>query len=242
MIYKGKTKKLAQKLYHDDEQRRLNKLVGGWSFELFIMLVIFADAVVLGMMTSPTVSFYYDSELYLLDRIFMGIFIIEMFLRIFAQKRAFFRSGWNIFDLTIVAISSLPFMGLFIVLRMFRLLRLIKYGNRVPGVKRFVQVFLAVLPVLVSFVMIFAIFFYAFAVIAVNLYGDTFAGFSSLGMSMFSLLQIFTLDGWASLIARPVMVVYPNAWIFFVSWMLVSFWLVVSFIATAVGQVKVSDD
>lgn len=237
MAEKKKTNKLMDKMYHDDEQRRLAKLVSGWSFELFIMLVILADAAVLGMMTSPTVSFYYDRVLFLLDRIFMGIFIVEMFLRILALKRTFFRSGWNIFDLVVVGVSSLPFMSMFIVLRMFRLLRLIKYGNRLPYTKKFVQVFLSLLPVFTSFLMIFAIFFYAFAVIAVNFYGDTFASFSSLGMAMFSLLQVFTLDGWASAIARPIMVVYPDAWLFFVSWLVVLFLLVTSFVASAVAMV-----
>lgn len=237
MVEKKKTKKMAEVMYYDDEQRRLAKLVNGMSFDFFIMFVILADAVVLGMMTSPTISFYYDSVLYLLDRIFMGIFIVEMFLKIFALKRNFFKSGWNIFDLIIVCISSLPFMSMFIVLRTFRLLRLIKYGNRLPYTQRFVKVFLGLMPSFMAFLIIFSVFFYVFAVIAVNLYGDTFAGFGSLGMAMFTLLQVFTLDDWASSIARPVMVVYPEAWVFFGSLVMISFLLIVSFIVSSISQI-----
>lgn len=229
---KKPSKKMVDNLYYND-QRRLVKLVGSKGFDMFIMLVILADAIVQGLMTSPTMTFYYDSVLFLLDRIFMGIFITEMLLKILALKAGFFKSGWNIFDLVIVAISALPLMSIFIVLRTFRLLRVIKFENRNDRVSRIVKVFLHLLPIFSAFLSIFIVFFYVFAIMAVNLYGDTFVIFGTLGSAMFSLLQVFTLDGWATAIARPVMMVYPNAWIFFGAFLLVMFLLSLSFIITA---------
>lgn len=228
--------KFVNQLYYNDDQRRLAKLVTGFSFDMFIMGVILADAVVLGLLTSPTMEFYFDNGLFLLDRVFMGIFMAEMFLKIFALKRTFFKSGWNIFDLSIVVISSLPFMSAFIILRTFRLFRLLKYVGRFSRMSNLIQVFLVLLPSFVSFLAVFAVFFYVFAIIAVNLFGDTFAAFENLGRSIFTLVQVFTLDGWASLIARPVMMVYPHAWIFFISVVLFSFLLVVSFVVSAIVQ------
>lgn len=230
-------KKLIGQLYYNDDQRRLAKLVTGFSFDIFIMTVILADAVVLGLMTSPTIEFYFDNGLFLLDRVFMGIFLAEMFLKIVALKKRFFASGWNIFDLVIVLISSLPFMSAFIVLRTFRLFRLLKYINHFSRMNSLVKVFLDLLPSFASFLAIFAVFFYVFAIIGVNLYGDTFGAFGSLGAAVFTLLQVFTLDGWASTIARPVMVVYPDAWLYFLSVVFFSALLAVSFAASAVAQV-----
>ena len=230
-------KKFIDQLYYNDDQRRLAKLVTGFSFDMFIMLIILADAVVLGLLTSPTMEFYFDNGLFLLDRLFMGIFMAEMFLKILALKKKFFTSGWNVFDLCIVVISSLPFMSAFIVLRTFRLFRLLKYVDRFSKMNNLVRVFLDLLPSFFSFLAIFAVFFYVFAIIAVSLYGETFAAFGSLGAAMFTLLQVFTLDGWASAIARPVMLVYPHAWIFFSSVLLFSFLLVVSFVVSAIRQV-----
>ena len=83
-------KKFVDTLYYDDDQRRLTKLVTGFTFEMFIMFVILANAVVLGLMTSPTMDFYYGNLLYLLDRVFMGVFIVEMLLKMFALKKKFF--------------------------------------------------------------------------------------------------------------------------------------------------------
>lgn len=235
---KSTSKKLIDKLYYNDDQRRLAKLVTGFSFDMFIMAVILADAVVLGLLTSPTMEFYFNNGLFLLDRVFMGIFMAEMFLKIVALKKNFFKSGWNIFDLVIVVVSSLPFMSAFIILRTFRLFRLLKYINRFSKMNNLVQVFLELLPLFVSSLVIFSVFFYVFAIIAVSLYGDTFAVFGNLGSAMFTLLQMFTLDGWASSIARPVMVIYPDSWMFFGSVLLFSFLLVISFIVSAVVQVQ----
>lgn len=237
MVSKKRAAKKIMQLYYNDDQRRLAKLVTGFSFDMFIMAVILADAIVLGLMTSPTMEFYFDNGLFLLDRVFMGIFMAEMFLKIFALKRKFFQSGWNIFDLVIVLVSSLPFMSAFIVLRTFRLFRLLKYVNRFNKMHNLIKVFLELLPSFISFLIVFAVFFYGFAIIAVNLYGDSFIAFSDLGNALFTLLQVFTLDGWASIIARPVMLIYPDAWMFFACVVLVSFLLMISFLVTAISQI-----
>ena len=229
--------KIVKKLYYKDDRRRLAKLVSGFSFDMFIMSVILLDAVVLGMMTSEKLNFYFNNGLFLLDRLFMGIFIVEMFLKIYALKKKFFESGWNIFDLVIVACSSIPSASAFIILRTFRLFRLFKYVHHFSKMHNLVEVFIELLPTFVSFIAVSAIFSYVFAIIAVSLFGDVFAAFSTLGASMFTLLQVFTLDGWASTIARPVMMVFPHAWLYFLGLVVLGFLIVVSFVVSAIRQV-----
>ena len=229
--------KIVKKLYYKDDRRRLAKLVSGFSFDMFIMSVILLDAVVLGMMTSEKLNFYFNNGLFLLDRLFMGIFIVEMFLKIYALKKKFFESGWNIFDLVIVACSSIPSASAFIILRTFRLFRLFKYVHHFSKMHNLVEVFIELLPTFVSFIAVSAIFSYVFSIIAVSLFGDVFAAFSTLGASMFTLLQVFTLDGWASTIARPVMMVFPHAWLYFLSLVVLGFLIVVSFVVSAIRQV-----
>lgn len=231
------TKNIRGKLYYKDDQRRLAKLVTGFNFDIFIMSIILLDAVIIGFLASGTVGFYFFNGLFLLDRLFMGIFIVEMFLKIYALKKNFFTSGWNVFDLVIVAVSSIPAASTFIVLRTFRLFRLLKYIHRFSKMHGIVEVFIALLPTFAAFLGIFAIFFYVFAIIAMSLYGDVFGSFANLGSSMFTLLQVFTLDDWASAIARPVMLVFPHAWLFFGTVVIFSFLLVVSFVTSAILQI-----
>lgn len=232
----GKTKKFVDSLYYDDDQRRLTKLVTGFTFEMFIMFVILANAVVLGLMTSPTMDFYYGNLLYFLDRLFMGIFIVEMFLKIFALKKKFFKSGWNIFDLIIVVISSVPVASSFIVFRTFRLFRLFKYVSKFARMDKLIGIFLELLPLFFAFLGIFVISFYVFAILAVNFYGDSFSMFADLGMAMYTLVKLFVMDGWMSAVAREISFIYPQAWIFFGSVALFSFLFVVSFLVAAITQ------
>lgn len=229
-------KKIVENLYYDDERRRLTKLVKGFSFEMFIMSVILANAVVLGLMTSPTMDFYYGNLLYLLDRVFMGVFIVEMLLKIIALKKKFFKSGWNIFDLTIVAISSLPVLSSFIVFRTFRLFRLFKYVSKFAKMDKLIKIFLELLPLFFAFMGIFVISFYVFAILAVNFYGTSFAIFADLGVAMYSLVKMFLVEGWMGIVARQVMAIYPQAWLFFGSVGLFSFLFVVSFLVASITQ------
>ena len=221
----------------EKDKRKVKKLVEGTNFDLFILSLICIDAVALGFMTSEITNVFFDHVLFILDRLCMAIFIMEMLMKIYAYGKGFFKNGWNVFDFVIVAISSVPFASYFIVLRTFRLFRSLKYVNKFSRLKFIINTFIALLPIFGAMLAVFAIFFYVFSIIAVCLFGDIFVEFASLGDSMFTLLQVFSLDGWAASIARPVMSVFPHAWIFLVAFLFISFLIILSFLLSAIGEV-----
>lgn len=229
--------KMMMKKAWEKDKRKVKKLVEGTNFDLFILSLICVDAMALGFMTSEITNVFFDHVLFILDRLCMAIFIMEMLMKIYAYGKGFFKNGWNVFDFVIVAISSVPFASYFIVLRTFRLFRSLKYVNKFSRLKFIINTFIALLPIFGAMLAVFAIFFYVFSIIAVCLFGDIFVEFASLGDSMFTLLQVFSLDGWASNIARPVMSVFPHAWIFFVSFLFISFLIILSFVLSAIGEV-----
>ena len=53
---RSRKNKFIHKVLGTDDKRKLIKLVGGTSFDLFIMGIILADAIVLGLMTSEVMS------------------------------------------------------------------------------------------------------------------------------------------------------------------------------------------
>ena len=56
-----------------------------------------------------------------------------------------------------------------------------------------------------------------------GLFGDQFPEwFGSIGASMYTLFQVMTLESWSMGIVRPVMELYPYAWVFFVPFILVA--------------------
>lgn len=221
----------------ETDRRRVKKLVEGKNFDFLIMSLICMDAVILGLMTSDAMNRFFEGELFILDRLFMAIFIIEMIMKIFAFGKKFFKSGWNVFDFAVIAISSVPFASWFIIFRTFRLFRLLRYVNKFTRLKQMINTFLALLPNFMAMLLVMAVFFYVFAIMAVCLFGDVFIEFSDLGSSLFALLQVVTLDGWASNIARPVMAVFPHSWLFFVSFVFISFLITVSFLMSVVSEV-----
>jgi voltage-gated sodium channel len=80
-----------------------------------------------------------------------------------------------------------------------------------------------------SVFLLMAIIFYIGAVISTTLFGESFPDwFGTLALSAYSLFQIMTLESWSMGIVRPVMEVYPYAWVFFVPFILLTTFAVVN--------------
>jgi voltage-gated sodium channel len=197
----------------------------------FIIAVILVNAVTLGLETFPEVMARAGGLILAIDRICLGIFVVELTLRLYAQGLRFFRSGWNIFDFVIVGISLLPATGGFSVLRALRILRVLRVVSVVPSLRRVVDGLGRALPGMGSVFLLIMIIYYIAAVMATKLFGASFPQwFGGLDATAFTLFQIMTLEGWSGEIVRPVMEVYPYAWAFFVPFILITTFAVLNLI------------
>ena len=188
-----------------------------------IMALIIINAIILGLETVPTVMASYGEILVTIDKIILGVFVIEILLRIIAHRLRFFRDPWSIFDFAVVGIALVPSSGPFAVLRALRVLRVLRILTIVPSMRRVVGALLDSIPGLGSIALVLMLLYYVFAVIATKLFGANFPQwFGSIGESLYSLFQIMTLESWSMGIVRPVMEVHPNAWIFFVIFILIA--------------------
>ena len=126
------------------------------------------------------------------------------------------------------------------MLRALRVLRVLRLVTLVPSMRRVVAGLLSALPGLGSVVAIIGLIFYVAAVIATRLFGAEFPQwFGTMGESAFTLFQIMTLESWAMGIVRPVMEVFPLAWMFFLVFILAStFTLLNLFIAVIVNAIQ----
>jgi len=189
----------------------------------FIMLLIVVNAIILGLETVPAAMAAYGSLLLAVDQVILGVFVVEILLRIYAHRLAFFRDPWSLFDFFVVGIALVPSSGPFAVLRALRILRVLRLLTLVPSMRRVVGALLASIPGLGSIALVLMLIYYVFAVIATKLFGENFPQwFGSIGESLYSLFQIMTLESWSMGIVRPVMVEHPNAWIFFVIFILIA--------------------
>lgn len=218
-----------------DERDKARKVVEDRNFDYLIMFLICMDAVVLGLLTVGFRDVNFSTVLFLLDRLCMAIFIVEMLMKMYAYGPKFFKSGWNIFDLTVITVSSLPVASYLIVLRTFRLFRLLRYVNTFRPMKNIINILLMILPNFAAMFVVLSVFTYVFGIMSVSLFGDVFVEFSDLPSALLALIQTLSLDGWISGIARPVMSVFPYAWIFFLAFVMISSLTFVSFLLSVIS-------
>ena len=209
-------------------------------FQRFILLIIGCNTAVLGFETSKELMASFGPFLVAIDRISLTIFLLEVCLKLFAYRTAYFRDPWNIFDFTIVSIALFPANEAFSVLRALRILRAFRFISMVPKMRMVVQAFLHAIPGMGSIMLLMSLVFYVFAVMATNFFGDAFdAWFGSVGSSLYSLFQIMTLESWSMGIVRPVMTQFPLAWAFFIPFILVTTFAVLNlFVAIVVNSMQ----
>ncbi len=209
--------------------QRLQTIIDAPAFGHFITGVILFNAVLLGMETSPTLMEMAGPVIVTLDQLCLAIFVAEISMKLIATGRNFFKNGWNNFDFLIVGIALVPSAGSLSVLRALRILRVLRVISVAPRLRRVVEGFISALPGMASVFLLMAILFYIGAVISTKLFSQSFPDwFGDLGLSAYTLFQIMTLESWSMGIVRPVMQVYPYAWVFFVPFIMVTTFAVVN--------------
>ena len=208
---------------------KVRQLVETRAFERFIIAVIVINAIGLGLETSPAIMARFGSVIVALDAIALGIFVVELTLKLFAYGWRFFRNGWNVFDFAIVTVALMPAAGAFSVLRALRILRALRLISVVPSMRKVIIGLFSAIPSIGTVIVMLLLLFYISGVIATKLFGGEFPEwFGTLGASLYSLFQIMTLESWSMGIVRPVMEVFPYAWAFFVPFILLTSFIVLN--------------
>lgn len=218
----------------------LRTLIESRRFEAVIIVLIVVNAITLGVETSPAAMARFGGILVALDRIVLAIFVVELIARFLVYRLAFFRDPWRIFDFFVVAVALVPATGNMSVLRALRILRVLRLISVVPSLRRVVGGFIAALPGMGSVVLLLSLVFYVFAVMATKLYGESFPDrFGDIAISLYTLFQIMTLEGWSDGVVRPIMDVHPYAWVFFLPFIvLTSFAVLNLFIGIIVSAME----
>ncbi|KAI8829508.1 Ion transport protein-domain-containing protein [Chytriomyces cf. hyalinus JEL632] len=176
----------------------------GDAFRLFMLLVIVANSVMIGLQTNYTWDAQYGDVFYILDFSFLAIYIMEILFKWFYGFTQFWKSGWNWFDLLIVALSLIGsyipifsnagILRLLRVLRAFRTLRSITILN---GLQVVVQTILDSIPDMLNVTLLLLVIMFIWAVVGVTLFSSVLPDyFGDLGSTMFTLFVMATQIGW----------------------------------------------
>ena len=204
-------------------------------FQNFIMLLIILNGITMGIETSKEYASNFSGFFDLFNTFVVTAFTLEIILRIYVHKASFFKDPWSIFDFVIVAMSLVPASAGFEIFRILRVLRLFRLMTVVPQMRKIISALLSVIPGIASIAALLSLFFYIFAIMSTQLYGETFPQwFGTLGESFYTLFQIMTLESWSMGIVRPIMEVHPLAWVFFVPFIFFSTFIIVNLIIAIV--------
>ena len=174
-------------------------------FNNFILFVICLAAVVVGLQTYKNFEAQYHVTLNALDSIILGIFILEVIVKIIAYGKKplkYFKNSWNIFDFSIVVVCILPIESneFVAVLRLARVLRVLKLVSALPRLQVLVGAVLKSVPSIGYVFLLASLHFYIYGCMATFLYSDNDPiHFRNLQTSMLSLFRAVTLEDWTDL-------------------------------------------
>ncbi|MFT5210813.1 MAG: voltage-gated sodium channel [Flavobacterium sp.] len=190
------------------------------SFELFIIIIIIASALLVGAKTYDMPESVFQL-LRVMDWLITVIFVVEISIRFAAEERKldFFRSMWNVFDTLIVLISLIPIENtdMALVARLVRVFRVMRMVSIIPELRMLLNSLLVALPRLGYVMALMFIIFYIYAAVGslffeeVNevLWGD-------IAISMLTLFRVMTFEDWTD-VMYETMAVYSWSWVYFVS-------------------------
>lgn len=227
--------------------KMLHRIHASPRFGQIILAIILFNTFLLTLGTVTALSASMAHIVAVLDGCCIAAYVVEFLIKIICEKKCYFTSGWNIFDFSILVVALLPFSHYVTVLRALRIVRAFRMVSMFPAIKRVVSALVISIPGLVSTALLLMLVFLVFGVMGVKLFGASFpVWFGHLGRSMFSLFQIMTLESWSMGIVRPIMQVYPYAWLFFVPFILVSAFILLNFligiVVDAIAHLKHRDE
>ena len=214
---------------------RCARIAASGRFQAFIVAVIIANAIVLGLQTYEDIEHDAGSLLTTLDHVFLGVFVVELAIRILGYGphlrgyRDFFREGWNVFDFVVIGAAFLP--GLrenATLLRLVRLLRVVRVVSVLPDLRVLIRGMVRSLLPIATMAVVGVLLLYVYGMVGWILFSDELPDqWGSIGDAMLTLFVVMTLENFPQYM-EEASAVHPQAWIFFVSYVLIASFLVIN--------------
>ena len=218
-----------------------SRLSNSHSLEYFIIGVIVANGVLLGLETSPRLVEKYGELMHWGNQVALGIFIVEAALKLlahFPRSHRYFLDGWNVFDFLVIVFALVPATGQFaMVARLARLLRIVRLVSAIQDLRLIVAALVRSIPSVVHVILLMSIVVYIYAIMGYHLFHEHDPdNWRSLGVSLLTLFNIITLEGWTE-VMNTAMERHPLAWIYFVSFVVLGTFVVINmFIAIIINN------
>lgn len=176
-------------------------------FDPLMLAIIALNAVTLGLETYDSIDAVIGRELHLANDVILAIFVVELLVRMAAhadRPRAFFRSGWNVFDFVVIAASFVPGVREnATLLRLVRLLRIVRAVRLLPDLRVLTVAVGRSVPGVASLAAITLLLVYVYGMVGWVIFHDHDpASFEDIGQSMVTMFVLLTLENLPAYIER----------------------------------------
>lgn len=205
---------------------KLRSFVESKGFSAFIITIIVINSIALGLLADRRIG--YEYALNFIDKICLGIFIVEFILKFIVYKLDYFKNSWRTFDFLVIAIALVPATGSFSILRCFRILRVLRIITAFEDLRVIIRSLALSVKGLFWIFILAILFYYLFAVIGTSLFYNTAPDeFGNLSNSALTLFRLSTLDDWTSIV-KAVKSEHPWALLFFIPFIILSAFIVIN--------------
>jgi hypothetical protein len=231
-----------------------NIIQSAW-FQNLIMLAIVLNVTIMAT------SFYGEPPIMskvldVLNYIFTGLFILEAILKIFALTfQQYIANPWNRFDFVVVlgSVCDIVFasldgfeLGSLLgkIFRIARVLRIVRLGKSISGLRRLIVTLVSSIPALVNVGSLLLLLFFIYAIMGVQSFGSlgneetltVHANFRTFGVALLTLFRISTGEGWDGFLFESESQGHPFAWVFFVSFVTIASFIMLNLFITIIVE------
>ncbi|MEH1129668.1 ion transporter [Micromonospora sp. CPCC 206061] len=216
---------------------RCRRITESRLFEVLIVFVIVANAVVLGLETYEHLGSA-RPLLRGLEWTFRVVFVAEIAIRIMAHGRRpqdFFKHGWNVFDFVVIAAAFIPGLhGESPVLRIIRIARVVRLVRFSPGLRTIVAALLRSLPGVGGFLALAMVTLYVYGMAGWLIFADRYPDeYGTIGRAVLTLFVLLSLETLPDLIDQG-MEVSPWTLVYYVSYVLITANLLVNILIAVI--------
>ena len=212
------------------------------TFDNTILALILFTALIIGIEAFPQWMTAEREQLFLLlHRVVLGAFIVEALIKMSAESPKpwnYFKSGWNVFDFSLIVLSLIPISSDFALLgRVLRLLRVLRLVNALPELRLIVETLVRSIPSMFHITILMGILFFIYAVLGFHLFHQHDpTHWRDLSYAVLTLFRIVTLEDWTDVMYKA-MELSPAYALYFVSFVIIGTFVVINlFIAVVINN------
>lgn len=213
--------------------RQIKAIIEHKFFDPFILFVVTINCIVIALQTCP-LSPSGEAACAAINNLCLLIYVAEIGMKLSVYGKGFFKSGWNMFDFTIVAFSLIPSSILpfpaqaMRLIRAFRAMRALLVVSAFKPLQTIVESIFRSLPSVAWTMFLLFIVTYIYAIAGFYLFGEQYPEyFGDLASTFFTLFQLTTMENWAD-VARQIMEMNGWAAFYFISFVIIGAFIIVN--------------